>query len=246
LAIAAGCLTTQSAFSQEQGGYESYGPTPGMNMNPVPGNPFIGSWTATIPIKNGSAQVLSFSEYLPNGNARNTSIIQGGPINGARMQTWGKYSVKQIGQNRYVLTFNLKGHAPREMCMQGGGCQNNDVPATVTDTDEIRGPGNFHFSTTVNGVTTEGDAYRSPVPRQLLSAVGPRVTFNPPPQSAGGSAKMPTMPTLHPYQTPGGGTYHVPGQGGTCDDAQQRRICSVNNGSFYRNSQGCLICVSGN
>ena len=234
---------------QMQGSYAGYGPTQGMNMNPTQGNPFIGSWFGASPLQNGSGRIVSFTEYLPNGNSRVSSIFQGGAMNGIRMQIWGKYAVKQIGPNRYNLTIYVKGYAPREICTTGGSCQPNTLPMSATETDDMQGPGKYHSHSELNGVVTDVDATRNPVPQELLSSVGPRLTFTPPPQAAGGGGgggAAPTMPTLHPYVTPGGGNYHVPGQGGTCDDAQQNRICTINNGHMYTNSQGCRICAGPN
>ena len=233
----------------QQGGYAAYGPTAEMNMNPEPNNPFIGSWTTTMPMQDGSGQIVSFSEFLPNGNTRATSIFQGGSMNNIRMQVWGKYTVKQLGPHRYQLTISVRGHAPRQMCMHGGSCQNMDLPTNATETDDMHGPDSYHSVTTLNGVTTEAELHRSPVPPQLMSLVGPLVTFSAPPQAAqggGGGGGAPIMPTMHPYVTPGGGSYHVPGQGGTCDDAQQNRICSVNSGHMYTDSRGCRMCAGPN
>ena len=43
----------------------------------------------------------------------------------------------------------------------------------------------------------------------------------------------------------GSSTYHVPGQGGTCDNLQQQRICNLNDGYLYTGQDGCQHCSSG-
>jgi hypothetical protein len=184
--------------------------------------------------------IVSFGEYAANGDFRSTSVIQGGTLNGMRMQVWGRYAVKQIGPNRYLVTSRAHGVAPQSLCNPGGGCSPNTVPDAVTETIDMLDANNFHIKSTINGQVSESEQHRADIPQQLTSQVAAQVTLPALPRAAGNGGGAPTMPTLHPYVTPGGGNKTM---GNNCDNAQQNRICTVNNGHIYTDARGCQVCA---
>jgi len=231
------CAQTGSPGHQE-GSYQSYGPN-GARAGVAPIQaPFLGTWTSRQPGPNNNGTIVTFGEYGANGNFRSTSIIQGGTLNGMRMQVWGRYTAKQLGPNRYLVASHAYGVAPQSLCNPGGGCSPNTVPETATETIEMLDANSFHIQSTT-GQGTGSNLHRAQIPQQLTSQIAAQVTLPALPRAQGNGA-APTMPTLHPYVTPGGGNKTM---GNNCDNAQQNRICTVNNGHMYTDSRGCQVCA---
>ena len=85
-----------------------------------------------------------------------------------------------------------------------------------------------------DGVT----AQRSRVPQAVTQPLP--ATWNlqpPPPINTGGGTSTAGGSSYNPPK------YHVPGQGGTCDDAQVSQACYYGDGHTYRDrNTGCLVC----
>jgi hypothetical protein len=241
LSMAQGTVWAQvGSPGHQEGSFASYGPG-GQRGNGVPIQaPILGSWMTRQPMQNGKGMILTFGEYAPNGNFRATSIVQGGTLNGMRMQVWGKYQIRQIGTNRYEMTSHSRGVAPQSFCTADGQCHPNVLPENATETIEMIDANSYHSKTTMNGQVTEADLHRSEIPPGLTTQVAAQVQLPAPPPSGGGA---PVMPTLHPYVTPGGGNKTM---GNNCDNLQQQRICAINNGHIYTDTRGCQVCASGN
>ena len=223
----------------QQGSYQSYGPDGANGLGAPIQAPFLGTWSRRQPGPNNNGVIVTFGEYAPNGNFRSTSVIQGGTLNGMRMQTWGRYTVKQIAPNRYLVTSHARGVAPQSLCNPGGSCSPNTVPETATETIDMLDANSFHIKST-NGQGTGSDLHRADIPPQLTSQIAAQITLPALPRAAGNGGGAPTMPTLHPYVTPGGGNKTM---GNNCDNAQQNRICTVNNGHIYTDARGCQVCA---
>lgn len=223
----------------QQGSYQSYGPD-GAGAGAAPNQaPFVGTWSSRQPGPNGNGTIVMFGEYAANGNFRSTSIIQGGTLNGMRMQVWGRYTAKKIGPNRYLVNSHALGVAPQTLCNPGGSCSPNTLPETAAETIDMLDANSFHIKSN-NGQGPGSDLHRAEVPQQLTSQVAAKVMLPALPQAVGKGGSAPTMPTLHPYVTPGGGNKTM---GNNCDNAQQNRICTVNSGHIYIDSRGCQVCA---
>jgi hypothetical protein len=223
----------------QQGSYQSYGPnSPGGGAAPAQ-TPFLGTWTSRRPGPNGNGTILLFGEYAANGNFRSTSVIQGGTLNGMRMQVWGRYTAKKIAPNRYLVNSHAQGVAPQSLCNPGGSCSPNTVPETATETIDMLDANSFHIKA-INGQGSGSDLHRAEIPPQLASQIAAQVMLPALPRAAGNGGAAPTMPTMHPYVTPGGGNKTM---GNNCDNAQQNRICTVNSGHMYTDSRGCQVCA---
>jgi hypothetical protein len=242
--ITASFQSVQPTFAQvgspghQEGSFQGYGPNGAKGPGTPIEAPFLGTWTSHQPGPNNNGMIVMFGEYAPNGNFRSTSVIQGGTLNGMRMQSWGRYTVKQIGPNRYLVTSHARGVAPQSLCNPGGSCSPNTVPETATETIDMLDANNFHIKSN-NGQGAGSDLHRADIPQQLTSQLPPQVTLPALPRAAGNGG-APTMPALNPYKTPGGGNKTM---GNNCDNAQQNRICTVNNGHIYTDARGCQVCA---
>jgi len=222
----------------QEGSFQSYGPNGTREAGTPIQAPFLGTWMSRQPGPNNNGVIVMFGEYAANGNFRSTSIIQGGTLNGMRMQVWGRYTAKQLGPNRYLVTSHAHGVAPQTLCNPGGGCSPNTVPETATETIEMLDANSFHVQST-GGQGAGSNLHRADIPQQLTSQIAAQVTLPALPRAQSNGA-APTMPTMHPYVTPGGGNKTM---GNNCDNAQQNRICTVNNGHMYTDSRGCQVCA---
>jgi hypothetical protein len=228
--------------NHQEGSYQSYGPNGARAAGAPIQAPFLGTWSSRQPGPNNNGVVITFGEYAANGNFRSTSVIQGGTLNGMRMQVWGRYTAKQIGPNRYSITSHAHGVAPQRLCNPGGGCSPNTIAETTTETIEMLDANSFHIQSTT-GPGPGADLHRAEIPQQLTAQIAAQVMLPALPRASGNGGAAPTMPTLHPYVTPGGGNKTM---GNNCDNAQQNRICTVNNGHIYTDNRGCQVCASGN
>ena len=84
-------------------------------------------------------------------------------------------------------------------------------------------------------------AQRDVVPQAVSQPLPATWNLQPPPPLPSSSAGSGSGSSGSGYNPP---KYHVPGQGGTCDDLQVSRVCTINGGSTYRNREtGCLVCT---
>lgn len=201
-------------------------------------NPLIGSWKAISPQKDGSSLVI-FMEYAPNGHWRSTSIGQGGMIDGKRMQVWGTYQIRKVGQGRYELDGHADGYAPMRMCVQGGQCQKLSGPTDQKEFEEVRDANHIHVHAEGPSGIVDLMAERSPVPQQLQTIVPETIVMAAPPPAYNGGA-APVLPYNGGHVTP---PNPIPGIGGNCDNAHQEQLCYINDHLMYTDSRGCRVCT---
>jgi hypothetical protein len=185
----------------------------------------VGTWSAGEP-QSG----IAFA-FNPNGTYVNVSGGAGG-----LQRLWGRYRATASG-NAVHIDFQVMGWAPRQMCVQVSGgaraCRpyspiySNDATVTFTSSSTFEA-GGTQFR-------------RDPSP-YLLQIQTPDVLDR---QVANSAAPMrqPVMPTLHPYQTPGG-PGSVQGMQGDTDHLQPYRVCAVNGGSVYTDQNGVQHCTN--
>ena len=196
------------------------------------GNPIVGSWHQ---VQQGQAggTIHSFWVYNANGTYSMSSITEGGPmnVNGMRMQFSGRYTIKPAGNGSYLVQTQTLHKAPMTLCMPGMGCRSTG-PMPAPQQAYYQFQGNMFQST--DGVT----AQRSSVPQAVTQPLP--ATWNlqpPPPINTGGGTSTAGGSSYNPPK------YHVPGQGGTCDDAQVSQACYYGDGHTYRDrNTGCLVC----
>lgn len=197
------------------------------------GNPLLGSWHQVVPAQAGGV-IHNFMQFGPDGTFFSTSLNEGGGlnVNGMRSQMWGRYTIRPAANGMYEVTLVYQGHAPLQLCMQGYGCRALPGPQGADH-------GMFQF---------QGDAFqsnigfagqRSGIPPVLAQKLPATWMLQPPPPidvpSGGGTAG-------------GGGRYvsprnNIPGLGGNCDDLQQSRICTMNDGWYHKDPHtGCMVC----
>ncbi len=192
-------------------------------------NGIVGTWTSRVPDGQGGTNQTWYT-FGPDGSYRMVAYIQGGRHNGSVTQRWGSYQARPAGQWQYQTTVQVKGGAPTQDCTPGMGCTPvQGIQRTMQWQMQVR-----------NGQLMNGGSVfqRGQVPQQLAQNVAGTTTIN-----------APTMPTLHPYKTPGGGTSGNPsgraGLGKNCDDAHQAQIChyAANGGAYLKDqATGCMVC----
>ena len=199
---------------------------------PGPGNPIAGTWHQAFPAQVGGT-IHNFTRYGTDGSFYASSVNEGGPQNGLRMELWGRYTIKPAENGQYMVTTYYEGKAPVQICMPGMGCRSNGPLPSRPDRGLYQFQGDMLQSNT--GIT----AQRSGIPAAMLQRLPATWTLQPPPPlnlpSGGGTA--------------GGGRYvspknNIPGLGGNCDDLQQSRICTYGNGGYYHKDAktGCMVC----
>ena len=199
-------------------------------------NPLLGSWHQMQPGSGGGVN-HTFWIYNADGTYAMTSMQDGGPrgANGFRMQFWGKYKIAPAGNGRYQVSMTPVGKAPLQTCAENVGCRSTGpIPPTSHAFYQFQGD---------QLQSTDGiSAQRSQVPPALMQQVPARwVIAAPPPVYSGGGSGSGASSGGSSYNSP---KYHVPGQGGTCDDLQVSRVCTINDGTTYRNREtGCLVCT---
>ena len=194
-------------------------------------NPIVGHWEQVQQARDGGV-IHSFWIYGADGTYQMTSIQLGGApsANGFRMQFWGTYQINPAGDGRYMVKTFTAGKLPMTICVPGYSCRSTG-PIPHPQQAYYQFQGNMFQST--DGVT----AQRSEVPQALMQTLPSTWNLQPPPPLAASGRG-----------TTGGGsnsnapTYHVPGQGGTCDNAQQQRVCTINNGIITTDRNGCQHC----
>jgi hypothetical protein len=196
------------------------------------GNPLVGTWHQAMPAQAGGV-IHNFMRFGADGSFFSTSLNEGGGlnVNGMRTQMWGRYSIKPAGNGLYDVTITYQGHAPLQLCMQGYGCRPMSGPAG-------QDRGMFQFQGDMLQSSNGFAAQRSGIPPVLAQRLPATWMLQPPPPinmpSGGGTA--------------GGGGYvsprnNIPGLGGNCDDLQQSRICTMNDGWYHKDPRtGCMVC----
>ena len=199
-------------------------------------NPFVGSWASVFPQPSGGTN-YTFERYGADGTYLLTNILRGSSTDGFRVQFWGRYTIQQVKGNSYRVTRHYTGHAPLQICAQGGGC--NPFPPPADENLVFTFLDGRHLTAGGTNPVLERVAQ---IPQQLMAQLpqsefvavpAPAVSVNPS-LSTGGSSSS------GGYQS--GSIGHVPGQGGTCDNLQQQRICTINDGYMYTGRDGCQHC----
>jgi hypothetical protein len=176
-----------------------------------------------MPDGNGGTN-YSWYTFTADGQYQMVSSVLGGRNNGSVVQRWGTYQSRPAG-NSVQVGVHITGGAPTQVCAPGQGC---------TPVQGIQRNLNLTFQVTGNGLRqSDGTLFqRSTVPAQLQARMSGTRNIAPVPQTRGG--------TRYKSPPPGGG---IPGIGPNCDDAQQNRVCTVNNGHMYRDKNGCMVCA---
>ena len=200
------------------------------NQQQSGGSSIVGNWHQTQQTADGGV-VHTYWMFGADGSFRESSLQVGGGGNGTRTQVWGHYQAQPAQNGSLFVKTTLTGRAPLTMCMQGIGCRPTPTP-----------PGTLQGYFTVRGnmfETTGVQAQRDQVPPALLQPLPATWNLQPPPpiSTGGGSSVAGGSSSNRPK-------YHVPGQGGTCDDLQVSRVCTINDGYTYRDrNTGCLVCT---
>ena len=198
-------------------------------------NPFVGSWSSVFPQPSGGTN-YTFERYGADGSYLLTNIIQGSSTAGFRVQFWGRYTIQQVKGNSYRISRQYTGHAPLQICAQGGGCHpmpppnDENLVFTFLDGNHLTAGGNNPVLERVAQIPPQ---LMAQLPQSEFVAVpAPAVSVNPSPSTGGYSSGG--------YQS--GSIGHVPGQAGTCDNLQQQRVCTINDGYMYTGRDGCQHC----
>ena len=193
-------------------------------------NPIVGTWVAGHPQGDGSILLVA-DHYDANGTWSLNSIRKGGTLDGDRSQVWGRYTVRPIGNHRYQITTTPGGWAPLQVCTQYAGCTTKPAWNQSTTVRTALDPN--HLS------GADGTAWErvAQIPPEVASQVPQTVYHAPPALPAGGGLSSGGV-----LPRGGDGTHHIPGQGGTCDNLQQQRICALNDGYLYTGRDGCQHC----
>jgi hypothetical protein len=188
-------------------------------------NSLVGTWSFVSP-DNVGGRNFSWYTFTSNGQYQMVSAIQGGRNNGSVVQRWGRYQARSIGQNSYQVAVQITGGAPTQICAPGQGC---------TPVRGIQQQLNLSFQVNGNSLRqSDGSIFqRSSVPPQLQGQLP--ATRN--------QAAVPQSPGINNGGRTQGSATNIPGLGNNCDNAQQNRICTVNNGHMYTDNRGCRVCA---
>lgn len=160
---------------------------------PMPGAELVGAWSGQRPGQAGMDHVTT--AYQPDGSYVSAMQLPNGTIE----RIWGKFKVTPLPAQQMRVDFRVDGVLPRQICAQAPGfpmnCRPNVIQNTITSVITPKSASSFE----VNGMTMMRDSapylLQQRIPEQLVMAVAapaaPRIT-------------QPTMPTLHPYETPHG------------------------------------------
>ncbi len=157
-------------------------------------------------------------------------------VNGTLLRYWGQYRASQTGPAQVQLQTQTQGWLPQQICAQAPcfpmRCSQPPRPTEMNFALNFTSPSTIM----VQGVMLSRDPspylLQQNVPERVVSGVAAPIVPNIPGGGGGYS---------------GGGSSHpatnIPGLGGNCDDLQQQRICSINNGHIIT-SGGCMKCIS--
>ncbi len=191
-------------------------------------SPLIGRWEMQMHMQDG-ATMHQFDEFGADGSWRQTAINVGGRSNGVRTQTWGNYSVQTTGNNSFRVTFQTTGFAPMQVCTQGVGCTQLTRVQTFANSYTLVDRNHFR-SNDRQGLVT---ARVAQIPAELTAQLpATDMHAGAPPISTGGSGNS---SGYIPMKRPDG-------VGPTCDNLQQARICTINDGYMYTGRDGCQHC----
>jgi len=198
--------------------------TSGVAQQPGP-MPLLGAWSGTAAGQGGMDRLAT--QFNPDG----TFLFAHQLPNGSVERRWGQYRVTPNGPNQMRVDFQIAGWLPHQICAQAPGfpvnCRPYNVPTNSTWNVIQQSPGMFQF----DGVSMARDS----MPGLLQQAVPDRVV---------NAVPAPVAPVMRQPVVPGGQStpFNRPGLGNNCDDLQQQRICSINNGNLVT-SGGCLKCI---
>jgi hypothetical protein len=196
---------------------------PWVGQAPQRGVSIVGSWSAGEP-QNGTAFAFN-----PDGTYVNVS---GNPNMAQRL--WGRYRAAVSG-NTVHIDFQVQGWAPKQMCVQVIGGAHACRPYSPTYSDNVTVTFTSPSTFEVGGTQFLRDPSPYLLQMQVPAVIESQIANSAPPM------RQPVMPTLHPYQTPGGA-----GSIGAMryDDEHQQpyRVCSVNGGTVYTDQNGVQHC----
>jgi hypothetical protein len=154
--------------------------------------------------------------------------------NGSIQKIWGTYTATQVAPGQIQLNGQTQGWLPQQICAEAPGfpmrCQPYTVPPTQSVTVQFTSP---------STIEADGALWnRDPSPALLQAQVPAQVVNNVPapvqpiiPQPFDPNNPQPISPNNPVAGNPG------------CDDLQQERICTVNDGTIVM-SGGCEKCLA--
>ena len=245
------------AFAQE------YGAPPGLGNEANRDRPItmnlVGTWSGDrqLPNLGFTHQTVAFSRDGSFASVTRIENNMGGLLpNGTVLRAWGRYSISQDAPNQLRVSFEESGMAPSSICRQSPGAapQCTRLPRQPTDVVMLTfaSPESFTAEDKTTPGTPQITENRDSNPVLLHAPVQQQLVIQMPPAAMPQPNYAPMQPgyappTIHPYVTPpgigigGGGSA---GAGGSrCDDLQQQRICTINDGHLI-SSGGCMVCVS--
>lgn len=188
----------------------------------------VGTWYTAGPLLGGVSH--QFYSFNPGGHWTLVSMMEGGVRNGQEVQRWGRWQARQMANGTYQVQVVIQGGAPKQFCTQGGGCSAVTIPQTTMNLQlQVRGD-----------QMRQGDGTifkRAQLPQQLAQQLPDTIMQQGPPQivipGGGGSGR-----------NPNGSATNTPGLGNNCDNLQQQRVCTVNDGHMYTDNRGCRMCAA--
>ena len=192
--------------------------------------PILGSWFTTIHNPDGS--VLDLYDTFSGEHSWNATAVfrdKAGKV--LTRRAWGEFSLTASAEGSYRLVTSTDEWSPRHTCVDKRPCES--VPPLTRPYDIISFIDLDHFhaagdtsvvSTRLRQLPIEAT---TPVPHILMLTATGEPSDAPTPV---GLDSMPQPP--HPRWSRG------------CDNLQQQRICTINDGQMGLDSNGCKVCYS--
>jgi hypothetical protein len=186
-----------------------------------------GAWTAG---QQGGHQMTVL--FNPNGTYVNVEALP----NGSMQRIEGVYRTTPLSPTSVRLDLQLRNWAPHQICAHVPGGQQRCSPYSPPKTASLE----INFNSPSSFESQGAQFQRDPSPYLLQQQV-PDMVDNTAQAPVAPNIQQPVMPTLHPYQTPGG-----PGSVGAMkyDDEhlQPQRVCGVTGGTVYTTQDGVQHC----
>jgi hypothetical protein len=200
----------------------------------------VGQWHEQFQTPQGSGDL--YIEYLRDGQFRGVIYTPTQPMTEA--QSFGTYTAQQEGADQVRVHRTISRRLPLMLCEpNGGNCR--PVPSGPTEVDAV-------FRIARDGSLVDAanmTLRREAIPQQFLQVIPDRIFLHQVPAVAQtGSRPAAGLGTSNPaipgpvHMTPQGER----GNGPNCDDLQQNRLCTVNNGYMYTDKRGCRMCQGPN
>lgn len=201
----------------------------------------VGQWHMAFQDSQGNGDL--YIEYSSNGEFR--GIIYTPNEATTIVQTFGTYMASQDAQGNVRVQRQILRRLPTLLCRPNdGNCQQVPFgPAQVSAQFVIARDGSLIDS-------SNRALRREPIPVALLHVIPERLYLHQVPRVVAQSPNSPSRASTPGSSAIAGPTHMAPfkehGNGGECDDLQQQRLCTVNNGHMYKDKNGCQVCAGPN